>query len=84
MFLATTGISLLMPFGEYYFYKLYTTVSDYMTSFQKFCFFYGLVMYTAMIFLNFYWYYIILKRIKQLFTKKEEVQNDGTTDLHNM
>lgn len=77
----------LMPFGEYYFYKQYTTVGDDMTSFQTFCLFYGCLMYTAMILLNMFWYYLILKRLKQLLTKKKDnnfEEDNGTTEIHNM
>ena len=59
------------PFGFYYLYKQYSGVGVILTIFQKFCYFYGLVMYILMFFLNVFWYYLILKRLRSLLRKKD-------------
>lgn len=58
-----------------------------MTVFQKFCWGVGVFMFGAMLLLNVYWYFLILKGIQKI-CKKDKSQDyregSGTNELHNM
>lgn len=77
-----------MPFGFYYLYKQYDGVGAILTPFQTFCYFYGLIMYILMFCLNAFWYYLILKRLRQLLRKKdndyEQDKSEIAADHHNL